>query len=68
MSRSNTVYLILYILLSCFIIQSLGIIYDFFLFTHSAFRIAPPLTIVDEEITKISKLLISALDEISNEL
>ena len=45
-----------------------GIIYDFFLFTHSAFRIAPPLIISDKEIVKISKLLISALDEIKNEL
>jgi acetylornithine/succinyldiaminopimelate/putrescine aminotransferase len=45
-----------------------GIIYDFFLFTHSAFRIAPPLTISDEEITKVSKLLLEAMEIISAEL
>lgn len=45
-----------------------GIIYDFFLFTHSAFRIAPPLTITDDEITRVSKMLLEAMDKISDEL
>ncbi len=43
-----------------------GIIYDFFLFSRSAFRIAPPLTITDSEIEKISKLLLSAMDEMGS--
>ena len=43
-----------------------GIIYDFFLFSRTAFRIAPPLTITDNEITKISQLLLEAMDEIDN--
>ncbi|MDA3891566.1 MAG: aspartate aminotransferase family protein [Salinivirgaceae bacterium] len=45
-----------------------GIIYDFFLFTQSAFRIAPPLTITIAEIEKISNMLLKAMDEISEEL
>ena len=43
-----------------------GIIYDFFLFSRTAFRIAPPLTITENEITKIAKLLLTAMDEITN--
>ena len=42
---------------------SKGIIYDFFLFSKSAFRIAPPLTITDDEINKISLMLLKAMDE-----
>lgn len=45
---------------------SKGIIYDFFLFSRTAFRIAPPLTITDNEIIKISKLLLIAMDEIDS--
>ncbi len=45
---------------------SKGIIYDFFLFSRTAFRIAPPLTITDTEIEKISKLLLKAMDEVGN--
>ncbi len=43
---------------------SKGIIYDFFLFSKTAFRIAPPLTITDEEIKKVSSLLIEAMNEV----
>jgi acetylornithine/succinyldiaminopimelate/putrescine aminotransferase len=43
-----------------------GIIYDFFLFSKTAFRIAPPLTITEEEIIKISKLLLESMDEYDN--
>jgi acetylornithine/succinyldiaminopimelate/putrescine aminotransferase len=43
---------------------SKGIIYDFFLFSKTAFRIAPPLTITEEEIKKISLLLIEAMNEV----
>jgi len=45
-----------------------GIIYDFFLFTRSAFRIAPPLTITDTEIQNIAKLLLDAMNEIQGEM
>ncbi|MBI9068822.1 MAG: aspartate aminotransferase family protein [Salinivirgaceae bacterium] len=41
-----------------------GVIFDFFLFNNSAFRIAPPLIISDEEIIKVSKMLLEAMDEI----
>lgn len=46
----------------------MGIIYDFFLFTKSAFRIAPPLTITESEIEKISQMLLKAMDKISDEI
>lgn len=43
-----------------------GIIFDFFLFNNQSFRIAPPLTITEIEIRKVSKLLLEAMDEILN--
>lgn len=42
---------------------SKGIIYDFFLFTQTAFRIAPPLTITNSEIELICNLLLEAMNE-----
>jgi len=42
---------------------SKGIIYDFFLFTQTAFRIAPPLTITSNEIVLVSQLLMEAMNE-----
>jgi acetylornithine/succinyldiaminopimelate/putrescine aminotransferase len=42
---------------------SKGIIYDFFLFTQTAFRIAPPLTITHSEIELICNLLLEAMNE-----
>lgn len=42
----------------------MGIIYDFFLFTNSAFRIAPPLTITEAEVEKISSMLLNIMDEV----
>ncbi len=42
--------------------MELGLIYDFFLFTDKAFRIAPPLTITNDEVKKISKMLLAAMD------
>jgi len=44
-----------------------GIIYDFFLFSKTAFRIAPPLTITNDEIIKISEMLLESMNEYSNE-
>jgi acetylornithine/succinyldiaminopimelate/putrescine aminotransferase len=41
-----------------------GIIYDFFLFNDSAFRIAPPLTISEPEIEKIDPILLKIMDEV----
>jgi len=41
-----------------------GIIFDMFLFCDTAFRIAPPLIITDEEIENISNLLLQAIDEV----
>jgi acetylornithine/succinyldiaminopimelate/putrescine aminotransferase len=41
-----------------------GIIYDFFLFNDSAFRIAPPLTISEPEIEKIVPILLKIMDEV----
>lgn len=43
-----------------------GIIFDMFLFCDTAFRIAPPLIITDEEIVTISNLLLQAIDETVN--
>ena len=40
-----------------------GVIYDYFLFTQTAFRIAPPLTITEFEIEKVVGLIIEAMDE-----
>jgi len=40
-----------------------GIMYDYFLFTQTAFRIAPPLTITGEEIHQTVALLLEAMDE-----
>jgi len=42
-----------------------GIIFDFFLFSQTAFRIAPPLTITFEEIEMVSQKLLKILDETS---
>lgn len=43
-----------------------GIIFDFFLFNNQSFRIAPPLTITNQEIKKVADLLLDAMDEILN--
>ena len=40
-----------------------GLVFDMFLFCETAFRIAPPLTISDEEIEMISNILLQAIDE-----
>ncbi|MGD9993493.1 MAG: aspartate aminotransferase family protein [Salinivirgaceae bacterium] len=40
-----------------------GLIYDFFLFSDSAFRIAPPLTITETEIEKVAGIILRAMDE-----
>ncbi|MGE4288924.1 MAG: aspartate aminotransferase family protein [Salinivirgaceae bacterium] len=40
-----------------------GLIYDFFLFSDSAFRIAPPLTITETEIEKVAGIILQAMDE-----
>ncbi len=40
------------------------LIIDRFLFNNNSFRIAPPLTITEEEIEKISKLIITSLNQI----
>jgi acetylornithine/succinyldiaminopimelate/putrescine aminotransferase len=40
-----------------------GLIYDFFLFSNSAFRIAPPLTITEAEIEKVAGIILQAMDE-----
>jgi acetylornithine/N-succinyldiaminopimelate aminotransferase len=41
-----------------------GVIYDYFLFTQTAFRIAPPLTITKAEIKKATNLILEAMDEV----
>lgn len=41
----------------------IGLIYDFFLFSDSAFRIAPPLTITETEIEKVAGIILQAMDE-----
>jgi len=41
-----------------------GVIYDYFLFNQTSFRIAPPLTITFEEIEKTIKLLLEAMDDV----
>jgi acetylornithine/N-succinyldiaminopimelate aminotransferase len=43
-----------------------GLVLDYFLFCDNAFRIAPPLTISDEEIVLASELLKKLLDEAEN--
>ncbi len=40
-----------------------GIIFDLFLFNRSSFRIAPPLTLSEEEIKMIASLLLEAISE-----
>lgn len=42
----------------------MGLVTDWFLFHDSAFRIAPPLIITDEEIEKACKILIGAIDKV----
>jgi acetylornithine/succinyldiaminopimelate/putrescine aminotransferase len=41
-----------------------GLIVDQFLFNHSAFRIAPPLIITEDQIQTISESIISCMDEV----
>jgi acetylornithine/succinyldiaminopimelate/putrescine aminotransferase len=41
-----------------------GLVTDWFLFHDSAFRIAPPLIISDDEILKACKILIESIDEV----
>lgn len=40
-----------------------GLIYDFFLFSDTAFRIAPPLTITPNEIEKVAGIILQAMNE-----
>ena len=40
----------------------LGVITDWFLFNNSSMRIAPPLTITEDEIKKACKLLLLAIN------
>ena len=42
-----------------------GVITDWFLFNDSTLRIAPPLTISEQEVIKACELILEALDEIS---
>jgi len=44
-----------------------GIVVDRFLFNGKSFRIAPPLTITDKEIHKISEKIITCLNQLKNE-
>jgi 4-aminobutyrate aminotransferase-like enzyme len=44
-----------------------GLIVDQFLFDSNSFRIAPPLTISDEEIDFISKIIVQSLDELKTQ-
>ncbi len=41
-----------------------GLISDWFIFHDTAFRIAPPLVITDDEIDEASELIIKTLNEI----
>ena len=43
-----------------------GLVVDQFLFNHSSFRIAPPLTITEKEISKVSKTILICLDKLQN--
>ena len=42
-----------------------GLLLDYFLFCNDSFRIAPPLTITDEEIGYACEIILSILEEIS---
>ena len=42
-----------------------GVLTDWFLFAPACLRIAPPLTITEEEITKACKVIVDCLDEIN---
>lgn len=42
-----------------------GLIVDQFLFNDKSFRIAPPLTITDEEIHKVSKIILDCLNQLT---
>lgn len=43
-----------------------GIVVDQFLFNHSSFRIAPPLTITEEEINEVSATILKCLDKLQS--
>ncbi len=44
--------------------QKVGIMSDWFLFCDTAFRISPPLTIIESEIAEVSNLIVNVLDNI----
>lgn len=46
--------------------SSLGVITDWFLFCDSAMRIAPPLTITEEELKKACEVILASLDGLSD--
>jgi acetylornithine/succinyldiaminopimelate/putrescine aminotransferase len=46
---------------------SLGVLTDWFLFCDNAMRIAPPLTISEQQIRKSCKILLQAIQEVKNE-
>lgn len=45
-----------------------GIVTDWFLFCNDAMRIAPPLTISDDEIAEACRIIVQAIEDVSNSL
>lgn len=41
-----------------------GILSDWFLFCDTAFRISPPLTITDEEVAEVCRIVVDCLDRL----